>query len=560
MMIARRSSSLTLSPQPQKSLCSFLKPNTNNNNSTTITIFKRRNLTTSNINVSSSFLLSQNSRNAIHLPKHPHSFKYSCCLMLQQENITEGVRPFSSSSSSSSNKIKSLRKLTKPFLLLVHPDRTTTHSLSSTSQSTNLKALQTLNGLLDIVEHLYNRAFTSSKSSSSYSGRMELKEVYSIEFVVTRINHGSSNKKKKKRGEDEEMISTTKSVEITFPNRIRNGIQMVDSRTGAFSKKYAEALKNWTTQELCKLLRVAGLALPSSLSDLDKNEEEEKGEREDDEFDIQNLLREELDIDLDDDNMGNTTNQRFADMRHPRDRKKTQRELSREKFMKTIDWKAFRLAYDKVYEDAQADWLTKGYISKNPQRKREFVSNVISRVRILDTTTSSAVDATAAVKENTTKHSNIAKKEDTLEEEENRKEELGLDSVHQLIAIRRLSLILYDYFDELEMEQMGRLWEQTTLVLTPERQLLKEIEEEGSLEKSAIGRKKKKKLSKESGFKFALQSNDDVTIYVPIDFQDDEFVEELSVYMWDLYNLRMGQKNGYQLNLEDLMPMLKNVK
>eukprot|EP00957_Ditylum_brightwellii_P151153 11509422-Ditylum_brightwellii.AAC.1 len=107
---------------------------------------------------------------------------------------------------------------------------------------------------------------------------------------------------------------------------------------------------------------------------------------------------------------------------------------------------------------------------------------------------------------------------------------------------------------------MGRLWEQTTLVLTPERQLLKEIEEEGSLEKSAIGRKKKKKLSKESGFKFALQSNDDVTIYVPIDFQDDEFVEELSVYMWDLYNLRMGQKNGYQLNLEDLMPMLKNVK
>jgi len=45
----------------------------------------------------------------------------------------------------------------------------------------------------------------------------------------------------------------------------------------------------------------------------------------------------------------------------------------------------------------------------------------------------------------------------------------GLDVVQQLIAIRRLSMILYDNFDYLQMEEMGRMWEQLVIVLTPPR-------------------------------------------------------------------------------------------
>lgn len=45
----------------------------------------------------------------------------------------------------------------------------------------------------------------------------------------------------------------------------------------------------------------------------------------------------------------------------------------------------------------------------------------------------------------------------------------GLDVIAQLVAIRRLSLLLCDNFDHLQMERMGRMWERLVIVFTPPR-------------------------------------------------------------------------------------------
>jgi hypothetical protein len=45
----------------------------------------------------------------------------------------------------------------------------------------------------------------------------------------------------------------------------------------------------------------------------------------------------------------------------------------------------------------------------------------------------------------------------------------GLDVVAQLVAMRRLSILLCDSFDVLKMEKMGRMWERLVIVLTPPR-------------------------------------------------------------------------------------------
>ena len=58
----------------------------------------------------------------------------------------------------------------------------------------------------------------------------------------------------------------------------------------------------------------------------------------------------------------------------------------------------------------------------------------------------------------------------------------GLDVIAQLVAIRRLSLLLYDNFDHLQMERMGRMWERLVIVFTPPRRKIKKSRSAGGRE------------------------------------------------------------------------------
>ena len=173
----------------------------------------------------------------------------------------------------------------------------------------------------------------------------------------------------------------------------------------------------------------------------------------------------------------------------------------------------------------------------------------------------------------------------------------------QLIAIRRLSLILYDNFDYLKMEKMGRMWEQLVIVLTPprrrdriERGTRQTRREDGSLihpgrklnkwERRKRRREKMKPVSRgrmrhvaqtllapkeditteddendsaaeegsqesslphvsESGFKFSYGTQTDqgaghVTAYIPVDFRDGELVRQLYTHLYDYFDTCCG--------------------
>ena len=139
----------------------------------------------------------------------------------------------------------------------------------------------------------------------------------------------------------------------------------------------------------------------------------------------------------------------------------------------------------------------------------------------------------------------------------------------QLIAIRRLSLLFSDNFDYLEMEEMGRLWETMVIVLTPERRSRRNHGDDPVVG-TPFSRLKRLKRGRESGFKFAFHSvetdevgangdedgddndnnNNDtdgedqmdrVTVYIPVDFLDDDLISEMKWHLDDFHALCLSR-------------------
>ena len=112
----------------------------------------------------------------------------------------------------------------------------------------------------------------------------------------------------------------------------------------------------------------------------------------------------------------------------------------RQEFMNSIKWDTFREKYDDALEDFKADSFTRQLKLYNPstkegrERRERLVSLICGQVRIW---MGDAVDKNG--------------EEVDISE--------GLDVVAQLVAIPRLSSILYVNFDYFKMEKMGRMWE-----------------------------------------------------------------------------------------------------
>jgi len=107
-------------------------------------------------------------------------------------------------------------------------------------------------------------------------------------------------------------------------------------------------------------------------------------------------------------------------------------------------------------------------------------------------------------------------------------EEESIPFIEQLIALRRISLLLMDHFNKLEVEIHGRTWEKMVIVLN------------NDAENQLSERKKRRKSQRggESGFKFSVSGDDDnrdITVTVPIDFLDEELINELEIHLEDFY-------------------------
>jgi hypothetical protein len=348
-----------------------------------------------------------------------------------------------------------LRSMVKPFLLKCHPDV----QRSDSAREINLKAIQNLNSYLDTLQTMSSGKITRHPDS----------RIVEIDFVLQlEEGKGGLSGFKKKKKNDTSVHSSRRKVELMLPSeRLCN--------EAAMNARSRQQMDQHSKQELAKLLKIAGLPIPSAVQ---INESEAAA--------LQDAWEEDLGIgEHDDAGSGTGAARPHVDYRRPLT---THYERSRERFTANINWKKYDQLYEQAVVDMNADIATEGFVRDNPQRRRKMIATIVANVRVQDE---------------------------------------SIDVLEQLTAARRLSLLFEDNFDDLHLEDFGNMWENMVMVLTPSR----------DYNVSSTARYRRHRLSLDSGFAFTLHPDYSVTIHAPIDFQDDELLQELNRNLWDFYNL-----------------------
>lgn len=312
------------------------------------------------------------------------------------------------------------------------------------------------------------------------------KTVYEVDFCIT-VEERIKGKK--------EQILCRRKVELTLPKLTANNALPM-------SKEKQMKFQAHVEQQLVKLLHIAGMKAPSTAF----GGYQEKSDLEED-------LKQAWEQSLKD---GYFSRLSSAQIRRVRQQKYHQ---NRKDFVSQINWKRYDDVYQETVQDIRANWATEGLIRNNPQRRMAYIAEILSKIRIEE------------VKED----------EEEMEMEE-------VDPVLQLIAIRRLSLLLGEYFDELLLEELGRMWESTVIVLTPARSY--------NTSQSALYKQRKRQIKGDvmanDGFAFALHHDNSVTIHIPVDFRDDELLSQLKRHVKDYSSL-------IDLGLEGIFPQVTKI-
>ncbi|KAL3795657.1 hypothetical protein HJC23_002064 [Cyclotella cryptica] len=455
---------------------------------------------------------------------HSNAFPTRMVLQTTRASITRpcsaNIQKFHPRHFSSSSK-SSLRKLIRPFLLACHPDAMSNNNnnndtdddtsapskkrTSQTAKQVNLQAVQTLNGLIDTCDEWIHRCYgtttnTSTSTTAAAPPLPELHERYTIEFLLpgptSTTDHGDELRVKPRRGKRRGGGGewTMRSIVLEFPRELRDRVRPwarhhqnhhdENEEGNSEAMRAGRTLKRHVERELRRLLIVAGLEYEGVSQEEwwtmpydDEGEERnmfgsrKKGREE---WTLSDHFLYELGIEPTAD-LSSTSSSTHAEQFgkssafYGRNASavggggKSKKydappptyshvHAQREAFLKSIRWDKFRDKYEEAWEDAQADFATSRMnlfnvnTREGRERRERLVSMICGRVRIW----------TGGSGE-----SHVEEEEEDIPE--------GLDVVQQLVAIRRLSSILYDNFDYLRMEKMGRMWENLVIVLTPPR-------------------------------------------------------------------------------------------
>mmetsp|Transcript_28157 Transcript_28157/g.41591 ORF Transcript_28157/g.41591 Transcript_28157/m.41591 type:complete len:315 (-) Transcript_28157:71-1015(-) len=263
---------------------------------------------------------------------------------------------------------------------------------------------------------------------------------------------------------------TRRTVELDVPSQsLRN---LIVSSTGLQRQHHINKLYTAVKNEFLKILQVARISVPMIL---------------DESFEKKSWDEEEVADEVMDQN-NNFMRRRFDTDERPK-RRKSRYEASRDRFFVNFEPDKFRRIYRETFGVTDAELTTKGAISKHYERRQELINRLITRVSI--------------------------------------SKEADIGMLDQLITLRRISLLLEDNFDDLYMEDFGRMWEDLNIILTDPRQY--------GVSDSALNQRRKRGL--ESGFQFTYCADNRVTVHIPIDFRDEEFLNEMKKNLWDWFNL-----------------------
>lgn len=164
---------------------------------------------------------------------------------------------------------------------------------------------------------------------------------------------------------------------------------------------------------------------------------------------------------------------------------KTPWDRSRDRFLRRINWSKFDKVYQQALRDAQASMETKGLIRENPTLRRQFLARILSHIEFTD----------------------------------------AVQPLERLVAYRRLLRLLDEHFDYLYLESFGRYWEELVILITESR----------PYNTSSTAMRKRRDRHLETGYRFTIHHDNSVTVQIPVDFRNDELIQELHRNIKDFY-------------------------
>ena len=181
-------------------------------------------------------------------------------------------------------------------------------------------------------------------------------------------------------------------------------------------------------------------------------------------------------------------------------RGKTTWDRSRERFLRRINWSKFDKVYQRALRDAQASVETRGLIRNKPHLRKQLLARILSHIHFTDSVT----------------------------------------PLERLVAYRRLSRLLDDHFDHLQLESFGKYWEELQLVVTESR----------PYNTSSSAMRKRRQRHMETGYRFTIHHDNSVTVQIPIDFRNDELIQELRRNVSDFHE---WTQHDDELGLEGIL-------
>jgi hypothetical protein len=489
----------------------------------------------------------------------------------------------------------SLRRMIKPFLLKCHPDiqqqrsskeeddddnEDTSRSISqedtSWAKAINLRAIQNLNSYLDSIQTLLQESSSSIRRGTRNPKNNDASSsLVEIDFVIA-VQSSSSSTWKSAGGKRRHQSSRNRGIEW---HQSRRKVQLVLPQQKQQHDKNNVAsmsfLERHFHSELVRLLRVAGLEVPSYSFHLHHSDDGIDGYAQDREGGVGQAPKGPFWHD------GAPSHFHFANgvgKRGPRVATTSasssifsRYKANREHFVR----EAAELGYDhRLFQHALAESLiedeTAGLIANNAERRQDLIARILAKVQIQKEQQEQQVDDPTAPSS-----SSNFKNDDIVAAAPAASNSVGVGVVvddaglEQLLAMRRLSLVLDDNFQVLQLEELGRLWENLTLVLLPPTPWDDDDNDnddtvpEGNNKttRRRVRRSKRRRRQQQqqqqqkAGTNAITMDNDNlhaeqwmdyawtlhpdwsVTMYIPMDFDPDELVQEIERNVQDFNRL-----------------------
>ena len=472
----------------------FAKERDNTANKTRLSISTMMNMT----NISTSTFMCSRQRT-----QRPGLLNVACTppLSFSQFSSTAGNQVEEGEEQRGKSNVVQWKQVVKPFLMKCHPDMAKQYGLSNSAQRLNLRAIQNLNSYVDgIITMQGNDAGTLASTTTSTTkirypfdrqeSHVEIDFVLALEEPISGVV-----KPNKSRNKGTHPTTSRRVVELKLPppHATPRDVQRLAAR------------------QISKLLQIAGLPISSSLVWLGNQQDKYVTDDDGPNFDNDDFFGENVGV---------------SQHRQGRRRHKTLWERSRDAFTANIDWKRFDELYEEAHRDMDADYATYGLIRNNPRRRRAMLATILKGVQVV-------VDSKGSG--NAQDPSNPDTEDENTKSKSTASKKPNISPLDRLVTLRRLYHILDDNFDRLQLEECGRFWETVTIELHGPR--------EYSSSSSSLHKRRARKL--DTGFGYTIHEDNTMTVKIPIDFREQELIEELDRNVWDFYNL-MQKHSGLE--------------